>query len=55
MHIMHIKTHLIWRNLALHKMSRMTIVSWGTELVKMLIIPEILYFSVAQRGMPHNF
>ena len=41
--------------MAVHKISQMTIDGWGTELVKMLTISEILYFSVAQRGLPHNF
>ena len=52
MYIVRIKTHF---NLALHKISQMTIVGWGTELAKILTIPEILYFSIAQIGMPHNF
>ena len=52
MHTTCIKTNF---NMVVHKISQMTIDGWGTGLVKMLTISEILYFSVAQRGLPHNF
>ena len=49
-HIEHqnVKNHSSWCNLVLRKILQMTIAGWGTECVKMLHLPEILYFIVAQ-------